>query len=359
VDKITIVGGGFSASIAKILIDNTVDVISPVSLLKSPNESFKNNSVLAINKFFGKKAFSFTKLRFHLGTTKLHDRLLLGGNSKIWGGFVDSTDLPSAVIERLKKNSIFLKPLSFSDTGSIANNKNIHQLQNASGEIYNAAEALEKHQDSFLESFFIKDRKIGLHLISNGKNKTIYTNHLILCVGVVQLIDLLYRSGLIKEGTTITLSEFSYELKSKITFFPSEFANTTTIIRFKLFRAIAHYLGIQKSFKLNKFFQWIPFYFDQVFLLKKFAYISEIKNGILSDSLTQKINNSSGFGRSIHYCDLKINGLNINEYLGRINLNVSGIGMAFVKQKNPGPISNDIILDAIRKVKNLREKMKP
>jgi len=358
VDKITIVGGGFSASIAQILIDHPVDVISPALLLKSPNESLKSNPALAINKFFGKKALSFSKLRFHLGRTKLHDRLSLGGNSNIWGGFVDSTDLPSAVIERLKKNGIFLKPLSFSDTGSAANNKNVHQLQNASGEIYDAAEALEKHQDSFLESFFIKDGKVGLHLISNGEIKTVYTNRLILCVGVVQLIDLLYRSGLIEEGTTISLSEFSYQLKPKIIFSPFEFAYTTTMIRFKLFRAIAHRVGIQKPYKLSKFFQWIPFYFDQVFLLKKLAYISEIKNGMLSNSLTQKINNSSGFGRSIHYCDLKINGLNINEYLGRINLNVSGIGMAFVKQKNPGPISNDIIIDAIRKIKNLRKKMK-
>jgi hypothetical protein len=79
---------------------------------------------------------------------------------------------------------------------------------------------------------------------------------------------------------------------------------------------------------------------------------------MLSDSLTQKINNSSGFGRSIHYCDLKINGLNINEYLKDINSNIKGIGMAFIKQKNPGPISNDIIIDAIWKIKNLRKKMK-
>jgi hypothetical protein len=358
VDKITIIGGGFSASIAKILIDHPVDVISPVSLLKSPNESLKSNPALAINKFFGKKALSFTKLRFHLGRTKLHDRLSLGGNSNIWGGFVDSSNLPSEVIDRLKKNGIFLKPLSFSDTGSAANNKNVHQLQNASGEIYDAAEALEKHQDSFLESFFIKDGKVGLHLISNGEIKTVYTSHLILCIGVVQLIDLLYRSGLIEEGATISLSEFSYQLKPKIIFSPFEFAITSTIIRFKLLRAITHRLGIQKFFKLEKFFQWIPFYFDQVFLLEKLTYNSEIKNGVMSDFITQKINNSSGFGRSIHYCDLKINGLNVNEYLKDINSNIKGIGMAFVKQKNPGPISNDIILDAIKKVEHLGRRMK-
>jgi hypothetical protein len=358
VDKITIVGGGFSASIAKILIDHPADVISPVSLLKSPNESLKSNPALAINKFFGKRALSFSELRFHLGMTKLHDRLRLGGNSNIWGGFVDSTDLPSAVIEGLKKNGIFLKPLSFSDTGSTANNKNVHQLQNAAGEIYDAAEALEKHQDSFLESFFIKDGKVGLHLISNGEIKTVYTNRLILCVGVVQLIDLLYRSGLIKEGTTISLSEFSYQLKPKITFSPFEFAITSPMIRFKLLGAIAHRLGIQKLLKLSKFFQWIPFYFDQVFFLEKLTHVSEIRNGILSDCFEKRISNSGEFGRSIHYCDLKINNLNINKYLERINPNVSGFGMAFVSQKIPGPISNDIILDAIKKIEYLKKRMK-
>jgi hypothetical protein len=357
VDRVTIVGGGFSASIAKILIDRPVEVISPVSVSKSPNKNLKANLALKINKLFGKKAASFSRLRFHLLLAKLHDRLCLGGNSNIWGGFVDSSRLPSKLIQLLNKNGIFLKKLSFSDTGSIANNKNIHQLQHASGQIYDASKVLNGHQDFFLESLFIKDEKVGLNLISNGQIKTIYTDHLILCVGVVQLIDLLYRSELIEEGATITLSEFSYQLKPKISFSSSsELEIGSTLIRFKLFRAVSHHLGIQKFFKVGRLFQWIPFYFDQLFLLKKLTHTSQVNNGILSDCFIEKKNGSSIFGNSIHYCDLKINGLNINEYLGRINSNIGGIGMAFVKQTIPGPISNDIMLDAIQKIEALRKR---
>jgi hypothetical protein len=358
VAKVTIIGGGFSASIAKILINRPVEVISPAIVLESPNEQLKRNPALAINKFFGKKATSFSKLRFNLHLSSLHDRLCLGGNSNVWGGFINVSKLPLKVIQALKNNGIFLKQLSFSDTESIANNKNIHQLQDASGQIYDAADTLKDHQDFFLESFFIVDGKIGLRLVSKSESKIVYTDNLILCVGVVQLIDLLYRSDLIEEGAIITLSEFSYHLKTKITFFPSKFASDATIIRFKLFRAISHYLGIQKLLKLSKLFQWIPLYFDQVFFLEKLTHTSEIRNGILSDYFLKRINNSGGFGRSIHYCDLKVNGLKINKYLELINPNVSGLGMAFVSQKTPGPISNDIMLDAIQKIENLRKRIK-
>jgi hypothetical protein len=357
VGKVTIVGGGFSASIAKILIGCPVEVISPSLVLEAPNENLKNNPALAINKLFGKKASSFSKLRFRLRLSKLHDRLRLGGNSNIWGGFVDVSDLPCSLIDRLRKYGIFLKKLSFFDTGSISNNKNIHQLQTASGQVYDATTVLIEHEDFFLESFFIRDGEIGLNLIARDQSKTVYTNHLILCVGVVQLIDLLYRSGLIEDGSIITLSEFSYQLKPKITLLPSDFSGTSTVIRFKLFRAISHHLGIQRFLKLGKLFQAIPFYYDQVFLYEKSIHASEIRNGMLSDGLVEKMNNLKGFGRSIHYCDLKINGQTINEYLGRINSNLSGIGMAFVKQNIPGPISNDIMLDAFQKTKDLRKRM--
>ena len=125
--KVTIIGGGFSASIAKILINRPVEVISPTLVLESPNEQLKRNPALAINKLFGKKATSFSKLRFNLRLSSLHDRLCLGGNSNVWGGFIDVSKLPLKVIQALKNNGIFLKPLSFSDTESIANNKNIHK----------------------------------------------------------------------------------------------------------------------------------------------------------------------------------------------------------------------------------------
>jgi hypothetical protein len=48
-----------------------------------------------------------------------------------------------------------------------------------------------------------------------------------------------------------------------------------------------------------------------------------------------------------------INGINLNTYLKEISPNILGLGMAFVRQECPGPISNDIIKDALRKFKEV------
>ena len=59
----------------------------------------------------------------------------------------------------------------------------------------------------------------------------------------------------------------------------------------------------------------------------------------------KKKRHTSKFGKSIHYCNMKVNGININKYLLKINPNIIGLGMSFIDLKDPGPISNDIILD--------------
>jgi hypothetical protein len=38
--------------------------------------------------------------------------------------------------------------------------------------------------------------------------------------------------------------------------------------------------------------------------------------------------------------------VDINTFLKNINPNIMGLGMSFIDQKKPGPISNEIILDA-------------
>ena len=47
---------------------------------------------------------------------------------------------------------------------------------------------------------------------------------------------------------------------------------------------------------------------------------------------------------------MKINGVSINKFLSKINKNILGLGMPFVDQKIPGPISNDILLDIEKKI---------
>lgn len=354
--KIIIIGGGFSASIARIFIRRSVEVISPSKVVREPGNKFTENSRFETNKFFGKKAFSYTALRYTFKLGRLHDRLILGGNSNIWGGFIDTSRISTLVIKYLNKKGIFLKKLSFYETGSISSNKNIYQLQDSNGNILDTSKFLGSHQNYFLDSFFNMNDKVRLNLVSESGSKTIFAKKIILCVGVTQIIDLLYRSDALKEGSTITLSEFSYILKPKLTFSPFKFQKNSVVIRFLFFRAIMHYFGIQKFVGFFKTISALPFYFDQKFYWEKKMHTSILKNGTLTDTFLKRIQPKKTFGQSVHYCNLKINGIDINNYLKQINPNIIGLGMAFVSQKSPGPISNDIIENMVVKIKKMKLK---
>ena len=60
--------------------------------------------------------------------------------------------------------------------------------------------------------------------------------------------------------------------------------------------------------------------------------------------------NLNNFGSSIHYCNLKIDNLGINEFISNLSKNIIGVSMPFVKQSKPGPICNDIIANFSEKI---------
>ncbi len=163
-----------------------------------------------------------------------------------------------------------------------------------------------------------------------------------MCIGSVQFIDLLYRSNFLKEGDTIEFSEFKYDLKLKL--FNTKFNKKIITIRYHFSRAIGHFLGIQSYAEYLKFLQFIPLYVDQNFFKKKNTYRLIIKNKTLIEKNNEFLKPTK-FGRSIHYCNMKVNGVNINKYLSKIHSNIKGVGTSFVDQKIPGPISNDIIMN--------------
>jgi hypothetical protein len=356
VDEIIIIGGGFSACIARIFIKSHVKVISPSRIVSEPGLKFRENSRFKINKFFGKKAFSYTALKFGFKHGRLHDRLILGGNSNIWGGFINVSRISIRIINCLNEKGILLKKLSLHETGSISNNKNIYQLQDSDSKILDTSRFIGSHENFFLDNFFITENKIGLNLVSNLERKTIFAKKIIFCIGVTQIIDLLYRSKFLKENSIISLSEFSYTLRLKLTFSPFKFQKDSIVIRFHAFRAIMHFFGIQKFFGFFKTISNLPLYYDQKFYSKKKLHKSILKKGMLIDSFSKKIPPEKTFGRSVHYCNLKINQIDINNYLKQINPNIIGLGMAFVSQKTPGPISNDIVEDAVIKIQKINKK---
>ncbi len=91
--KITVVGDGFSAATAKLTIDpKNVEFIA-VNNTSFLREFFGRKRSLEVNKMFPEKAESFGDTIYNLENLKLHDRLSSGGNSNVWGGMVDTSDL--------------------------------------------------------------------------------------------------------------------------------------------------------------------------------------------------------------------------------------------------------------------------
>lgn len=354
-DNIIIVGGGFSAFLAKLLTNAPVKLVTPVDE-KIIKKKMLRRKTFEFNKFLSEKAYSYGTLQTNIKNIKLHDRLKIGGNSSIWGGLTDIAKISTKNISKFKSNRIKFVRLSFCNTGSISNNNNICQITSKEN-IIDVKSIFSDFINGYLLSFSVEKKNIRLNILTlSNKNKiikkTIFTKKLIICTGVVQTIDLLYRSGIIKDDDMIKLDEFSYLLKYKFLFFPYLFEklNTINIIRYKFSAAISHLLGIQKKIKYAFLIDLIPVYVDQYFMNKINSCYLKVDKGILK-SENCSFNNNQTFGNSIHYCNMTVNNININKLLQGISPNIFGIGMAFVCQKAPGPISNDIILDASKKMK--------
>jgi len=143
-----------------------------------------------------------------------------------------------------------------------------------------------------------------------------------------------------------------YHHKYKISHIYSKIPKrNVVVIRYKLSRAIGHFLGIQYYSKFLRLFDFIPLSIDQCFYKKKINYKLLLKDGELIEKNNSKSCNN--FGQSIHYCNLRINNIPINQIIKKIHPNIYGIGMSFINQDIPGPISNDIILDSYKKTINI------
>ena len=89
-----IVGSGFSALISYLLIKKHNPQVLAFSKINSLNKFLIKRKNLITNKFYSEKSSSYGNLNFIFKQNlKLHDRLNMGGNSNIWGGFIDIANL--------------------------------------------------------------------------------------------------------------------------------------------------------------------------------------------------------------------------------------------------------------------------
>ena len=335
------VGTGFSAFILKLLLRKKIFFISSNHKIIEKYYDYKRRRNLESHiKIFSKKFKSFGKINFIKNSNiLLHDTLIKGGNTNYWGGFINTEKLNKKFFDISKKNNIQLKKINSKKSDYLSSSNNIYQLCDSNDEILDVSNkfknCLEGHvthfkvikKNSLIEVFYYKDNKIH----------SIFCRKLFLSLGIVQLLELLLNSDLLKKKDIFFLNE--YKSKFQLSFNKNIINNSNFItIKYSIGVALKHFFGMS-----GNYFKFLNYYFkiyiDQFFFNKKQKLTFKIINNNFI-----KINiPKSFFGKSIHYCDFHVNKINIQKFLNGLSSNIYGISMPFVKQKKPGPISNDII----------------
>ena len=343
-----IVGSGFSGLTSYLLLKKYNPTVLALSKINHQKTLLKSRKKLKTNKLCSQKINSYGSLNFNLKSSiKLHDRLSMGGNSNIWGGFIDVSDLSKKFINICNQNSIKFEKLDFEKNGYKSNNEFIRQLRDSKDNILNSSYFFNDFINGYLYSFEVQNNKILLKYLNskNTKINTLETKKLILAISFPQLIDLLFRSGYINENKTLVLTEFNHKFLNSFKKNLIVRKSDDCIIKYDFLRTLKHFIGYQSS--LDNYKIPIPLYIDQVFSNQK-KFLKLKLN--LKLKCIENYDNITNFGSSIHYCNLLIDNVDIDTFLSKISKNIIGAGMPFVKQNKPGPISNDIVNNIFKKM---------
>ena len=335
-----IIGSGFSALASYLHLKKySPEIISYNSNVFLPNEFILRKNINA-NKALFKKNNSFGNFKYQLSSgIKIHDRLSPGGNSNIWGGFIDISSVSKNFIRILNNNDISLDKLDFKKNGYISNRENIRQLRNKN-KILDSKNILKKKKDGFVYSLELNGSYtlVNYFSLENKLFKEKFRK-VILAISFPQLIDLLYRSNIITKDIIISLSEFNHRfvktVSSKIN---KEDHIKNCIVKYDFIRVLKHYFGLKTN--IDKFRINFPFYVDQIYSFPKRKL--RLKLNYNSRIIYDRSNNIK-FGDSIHYCDLKLDNIGSNQFINNLSSNIFGVSTPFINQEIPGPISNDIV----------------
>lgn len=333
-----IIGSGFSSYLFSSNIKNKKYQIIAPRLINKEFYNLRKNKFIS-NKILNKKSISVSNISYNISNKIIfHDFLLDGGCSNIWGGVINLKLIKNYFyIKSLISNFKFIK-LSFNNTNTSSNNKNLYQITNKKNEIASFKQAPKKFIDGYLINFNVQKNYIECNYYSFKKKKIITTKckKLILATGILQLINILISSGYIMNGYKLSLEEYLHFFKIS---FNDQIKSNDLIVKYNFIGVLTHFFGYQK--KVSNFFKYLsflPIFVNQIFKKKKIKITFIYKNNLIFSSYNAK------FGSSAHYNNFKINNVNINSFLKKKTKNlVHVISMPATKQIQPGPISNDII----------------
>ena len=351
-----IIGSGFSALCAKLVSTNKkMKILAPIGKHWKNCNLLKNRSYLAVNKLFHDHTLAQGRITYKLPShVHLHDRPNKGGNSNVWGGFFNTENISDIDLSYLQSSNIILRELD-SRFSVVSNYPKIYQLQNKNHEIMSSNDLIQIDINGFVIRIEDMDKEIKKIIYIDNTNsqfeiKELQVRNIILAAGVVQTIDILLQSGAIQIKDDISLKEYIYKIFFSIGI-PKIDNSNHCLLSYSFNKALVHGFGVKSEFISNGNF--LPlFRINQLFSNRNRILSLHVNTSkeIVFDSIEG--DSSTSFGKSIHYCDLKINNVSINEILSDYN-DIIGLGMGFVTQEKPGPISNYIYKDALDKIINI------
>lgn len=322
-----VIGGGFSARLA-------IEALAEFSPLQLVTE-FDHDGASSANipGVFGQR---------HL--RKFREYHCRGGNSNFWGGFIDLSSLNRRDLHLLNAIEALPEPFDWKMNGYRSNASNLAQLRGPDGKIYSASPTSDSIAGEAVRFSQKKDHiEVVVRARRGSTSEILKVRSLVLATGVFNTVNLLARSDVFGNRVRLELEECDFKMglqfgEQSLLQAPSEVG---TRIQFALDRVFAHW------FKKHLAKRWFTFLPDQIAVEQQFrndintaSWNIEFDKGL--GSWAVEASHSKVFGRSVHYCNLHIDGKPVTQFLKELG-NVKIIGMAAVRQRIGGPISQELI----------------
>ena len=267
---------------------------------------------------------------------RFYENIGIGGNSNIWGGYINYKKLTSLCKNKkfnsfiksqkiFKFKSLFIKKI-FHNTYYISNYKNNNIFRVQKKDFYNPVITKKIEKISF------KNKKISLYT----GNKKILTESVSLCVGNLSLLKILNNSNIINSNDIISFDDgnCSYVLNTFLNF------KNNYYIPLTINEIIEKLIKGKKDRYYNKI--------NKTFFVQKFSNQYKKYNFKLNELMQYKSHYIRYF-LSHHIANLRVNNIPINLFIKKFSKKINIYSSGVIEKYRPGPVSQDIIYNAVVK----------
>jgi hypothetical protein len=254
----------------------------------------------------------------------------IGGNSNIWGGYINNTRhkkfLKNVKYKKFFKKNLFSVNKVFSEQSGFSKT---YYLADKDNNVFRVKKEMfgNKIIENPVEKIIISKEKLSLI----SKNKSFKTDKIALCVGNLNLIKLMHNSDWIKDEDIVSFDDGKclYSLNLLID------KKNNHYIPMPLIKILEKVI-FRKSLNYSKT--------GQNLILQKFPKTS--KNYSITCSSLLKMNNKKiRFFLSNHIANLRINNIPVRKFINQKSNRISVFCSGAIKKYVAGPVIQDLIFD--------------